>query len=144
MRNIIESNLKPEAEHSSPTPDVQGFMLDYKTIYYAKDVTYAELVDYVCRFDYPKSKAISTINKFINDGSIMQVRGIELLPLLKVNELKTLLRTFGLKVSGKKAELIDRLKENVSRVELEKLLPKTTKLIEIPPPYTGGSYHGKE
>lgn len=96
IKNILGSNLEPnpEPKQSVPTPDVHSFMLGYKVIYYAKNVTRDELIDYACHFGYPKSTVIATVDKYISDGSIIQAGGIDLLPLLKVDELKALLRDF--------------------------------------------------
>lgn len=129
FKSAFNPSHKPEPKQSAPVPDVRSFMLGYKIMYYSKNVTRDELVDYACCFGYSKSTVVSTVDKYISDGSIMQAGGTDLLPLLKVDELKALLRDFDLNVRGKKADLVDRLKENVSRTDLEKRLPKTKKLI---------------
>lgn len=105
------------------TSNINHDLLNYKIIYYAKGAPYDELTEYVERFDFKKSTIQKQISKYINEGYLKQTSGVENIVFLKVPDIKTILRTYGLKVSGRKDELIERLQINVPENELLKHIP---------------------
>jgi len=67
---------------------------------------------------------VEPARKRLLDGKYLEISSVEKsIDLKKVPELKELLAARGLKVSGKKAELIQRLVDNVPRNELETMFP---------------------
>ena len=63
--------------------------------------------------------AEESLNKLVKEGYLSEGTPFDSLASLKVSELKELLKTKQLKVSGKKAELISRIKENYTEEEVE-------------------------
>lgn len=93
---------------SNPLTTVEISFLDYID---AKKVSGLSLpgywtYEYNLNFKY-------VISKLINNGYLV-VSSIPALDKLKVNELKEILRNHNLKVSGKKTDLIKRIKENIT------------------------------
>ncbi len=62
------------------------------------------------------------LTTFLVKGYLEISSDIETLPFLTVNELKDILRNNGLKVSGKKSELIDRIKNSLDISEIKKYI----------------------
>ncbi|WP_411953580.1 SAP domain-containing protein [Alkalibacillus sp. S2W] len=63
-----------------------------------------------------------SLNKLIREGYVEEVTPAESLSTLKVPELKEVLKSKQLKVSGKKDNLIERVKENFSTNEISNLV----------------------
>ena len=87
----------------------------------------------------------SFVNKWydfcINEELLPISSGYEILPFCTVDELKSILKEHSLKVSGRKAELVERIKENVAESELH-LIPSlalTDKGIKIYDTFTAKS-----
>lgn len=57
--------------------------------------------------------------ELVSNGYLREEKGLSAIPSLKVNELKDILRTKELKISGKKVELIDRINKNFTSDEVE-------------------------
>lgn len=87
----------------------------------------------------------SFVNKWYNfcikEELLTISSGYEILPFCTVDELKSILKEHSLKVSGRKAELVERIKENVAESELH-LIPSlalTDKGIKIYDTFTAKS-----
>lgn len=68
--------------------------------------------------------AQASLKKLMREGFLRYQTPEESLPSLKVTELKDILRANGLKVSGRKKELIERIKENLSEDEYAPFIKK--------------------
>lgn len=120
----IRNNLAGKVADILPVmPASNNEFLKYKTIYYCNGVSYNDAIEYLKRFDFRIFKISKQIQYYIDNGYIKQAVGIDNIKFLKVTELKEILRKYGLKVSGKKDELIMRLKDNISEDELLKYVP---------------------
>ncbi len=65
----------------------------------------------------------------LNDGLLEEGNPLAVAKSAKVNDLKSVLKKYDLKVSGKKEDLIERLWENLSEEELKEAFPK--KLLSV-------------
>ena len=92
-------------EHTDPTMEVLKRLPEY-----TPHTTSFEGIINAYSDEIPKLR-----DKFIKEGflEVSLVRGFGLLEYENVSGLKTILKERGLKVSGKRAELINRIKENV-------------------------------
>lgn len=68
---------------------------------------------------------ISVKNKLISDKFLRIATPKETLPFLKVNQLKEILRSNNQKISGKKSELVKRIKDNVDEAKYYDTLDQT-------------------
>ena len=86
---------------------------------------YDDDIDRISKFEY--TEKIGSFQKLlkeaIDNGDLKYADNYEKLLLLKIPELKEILKLYELKTSGKKDELIKRIKENILEKDLIKLLP---------------------
>lgn len=79
-------------------------------------------------YNYGINAEIS-IEKLLENNFLRHSTPYESLNSLKVNELKTILKDNSLKVSGKKSELINRIKENISEKSVKEYIKEPSLII---------------
>lgn len=103
---------------------------------------YLEFIDYVKNRFYSDIERISKfeynekigdfeylLKKAIENEDLKYADNYEKLYLLKIPELKEILKFYKLKVNGKKDELIERIKENIETDKLKKLVPEEKAIV---------------
>lgn len=114
----VEYNHKePESELLSPVPIIPKLELDnikdaILTDHFNKKSDLNYIPGYIA-FHFGQNWRERLNDLFVN-GYLRKASPYEVLPFLTVSELKTILKTFGQKVSGKKQDLIDRIISNTS------------------------------
>ncbi len=98
---------------SSPLTSVEISFLDYIDSKKVHELSLPGYWTYEYNLDFKY-----VISKLINNGYLIVSSTPDRLERLKVNELKDILRKHNLKVSGKKAELIQRIEENITTEQL--------------------------
>jgi hypothetical protein len=102
--------------------------LEYSLFYLAKDRPLEQIIKSLDKKGNGKF-AQEYIERAIAQGLIKQVEGVEKLNLLKIDELKFILKSNDLKVTGKKSELINRIYMNINDNLYSPYLPKGIILI---------------
>lgn len=95
--------------------------LEYKLLYIANKTTLQDVKEYLSYFE--KNRVDRKIKEYIDNGYLKIATNIDKLSFLTVDELKNILKVNSLKISGKKEELIDRIKSNVQENQYIAYLP---------------------
>lgn len=93
--------------------------IEYAEKYYTDEESFPDFWWYECGVNDVKA----LLNRLMDKGYISVGSLNDSLQLYKVDELKQVLREYGLKVSGNKTNLIKRLVENIQEEELRTLFP---------------------
>lgn len=127
----VRSQSMDEDENTTPPKDAEISYLDAKALkFWNKKRTDFDVPGYYA--DSAFGRNVRPALRRLLNGGYLDLAGIERSINLKtVPELKTILSEHGLKPSGKKAELVNRLMSNLSNQELEFLFP--TRVYEITP-----------
>lgn len=116
MSTYYSSGISPD--HHGLLP-VEVLMLSYAHQYTESTTEYQGFWDYAYGISDPNAMLRSLADRgFLRLGGVPEAMEVE-----TAVSLKEVLREYGLKVSGRKAELIERLLENISIGELEERFP---------------------
>ena len=95
--------------------------LDYKLLYIANKASLDYVKEYLSYFG--ESRVNQKIKEYIDNGCLKIATNKDKLSILPVTDLKEILKVNSLKVSGKKAELIDRIKDSIPEEKYKIYLP---------------------
>ncbi len=115
--NITMQTIRPQVESSSvavPNNIKEVVMLIYSENYSVDEKKYPQYLRNKYGIGFPNE----TISDLVKKGYIRPSTAVETLPHLKGTDLKAIATEFGVKASGKKEELCERLSERVSEEKL--------------------------
>ncbi len=124
-----ETIKKSEKENTSTNKEKTSYLY-LEFLNYVKNRFITD-IERISRFEYNEKigNFKITLKESIENEDLKYADNYEKLELLKISDLKNILKFYNLKVSGKKDELIERIKENISIYNLEKILPKEKAIV---------------
>lgn len=115
----IHSNHNVETPQKSISSNIQNLvLLSVAEQFIVGEKKYPDYLRYQFGIGFPNEK----LDKLEKESYIRSTTAAETLPRLKIAELKTIASQFDLKVSGKKADLCDRIAENVPEADLDRII----------------------
>ena len=103
--------------------------LEYKLMYYAKYASVRNTAAYLERFGFQKQDIADRITEYIKKGYLKLASDSDKLEQLKSDDLKKILRAHSLGVSGKKADLLQRIQVHVPDEIIKTYIPKEDMLL---------------
>ena len=126
---LDKSHKKEIANESVPLNDSPNLFkpfydrLEYNLFYLAKDRPLDQILTILEKKEKGKLAQVY-IDRAFEQGFIKRVEDVEKLNLLKVDELKNILKSNDLKLAGKKSELVDRISMNINVSLYRSYLPQ--------------------
>ena len=103
--------------------------IEYKLMYYAKYASVRDTATYLERFGFQKQDIADHIVEYIKKGYLKLASDSDKLAQLKSDDLKKILRASSLGVSGKKADLLQRIQTQLSNEIIKNYIPKEDMLL---------------